>query len=365
MDSLYKSSGSQSLKNDPKYQQLLNQWRLSVYFQIRFQELAGQLETSLADPFTPADGDSLYNLKATESLVNMMNACFNPDIYLPPLAHRFWKLCLQLMARFQLKFRDFLLEVKQVDTTSLLAKSSSSTKLMELESSSGAPPSGTSLQHLVQLDIDISLVLENLPDVWNNIWKRLEQLGLKDPTTFDNAFQASAQGLKNISIPISKMIVNELYSECVIHLRTVGDIPRLYRRTNREAPTKCFSYVHQMLSVINDFRSLHQNHAKKVDEWTRSVLQILTKQYHVAVSDVLTSVQRTEETLKRLRKDRVTSGQNGINDDDKIRMQLVIDVDAYVEATRVLLNGTTPEITALLDVVDSARQICHRNQPAN
>ena len=83
------------------------------------------------------------------------------------------------------------------------------------------------------------------------------------------------------------------------------------------------------------------------------------------MSDVLTSVQRTEETLKRLRKDRVTSGQNGINDDDKIRMQLVIDVDAYVEATRVLLNGTTPEITALLDVVDSARQICHRNQPAN
>lgn len=74
------------------------------------------------------------------------------------------------------------------------------------------------------------------------------------------------------------MVVNELYSECVIHLRTVGDIPRLYRRTNREAPTKCFSYVHQMLSVINDFRSLHQNHAKKVDEWTRSVLQILTKQ---------------------------------------------------------------------------------------
>ena len=93
---------------------------------------------------------------------------------------------------------------------------------------------------------------------------------------------------------------------------------------------------------------------------------ILTiSRYHVAVSDVLTSVQRTEETLKRLRKDRVTSGQNGINDDDKIRMQLVIDVDAYVEATRVLLNGTTPEITALLDVVDSARQICHRNQPAN
>ena len=60
------------------------------------------------------------------------------------------------------------------------------------------------------------------------------------------------------------------------------------------------------------------------------------------MSDVLTSVQKTEESLKRLRKDRVTSVLNGINDDDKIRMQLVIDVDTYVEATRIILNDTTP-----------------------
>ena len=282
LDSLYKGSGLQSLRNDPKYQQLLNRWNLPVYFQIRykdfysyfvlffnlicgpkfcyvllwrdptinpslywfrlnifyvrFQELAGQLETCLSDPFAPADrNQSPYNLKSTDSLMNTMNACFSTDVFLPPLAHRyiiiiiffcyltfhsdtwfnwtnnlicirFWKLCLQLMARFQLKFRDILLEVfylfshsnysfltkiefikvKQVDATSSLAKSSSSTKLMELESSSGIPSSATSLQHLVQLDADISLILENSPNVWNNAWKRLELLGLKDPTNFQS-----------------------------------------------------------------------------------------------------------------------------------------------------------------------------------
>lgn len=365
LDSLYKGSGSQSLRNDPKYQQLLNRWNLPVYFQIRFQELAGQLESSLADPFAPTNKEqSPFNLKSTDSLMNMMNACFNPDIFLPPLAHRFWKLCLQLMARFQMRFRDVLLEVKQIDAASSLAKSSSSTKLMELENNSGILASGASLQNLVQLDSDITLILENIPNVWTNAWKRFELLGLKDPVVFENAFQASAQSLRNISIPIGKMMVNELYGQCAIHLRTVGDIPRLYRRTNKEAPTKCFNYVHQMLSVINDFRSLHQDHTKNVDEWTRGVLQVLSKQYHIAVSDVLTSVQKTEESLKRLRKDRVTSVLNGINDDDKIRMQLVIDVDAYVEATRIILNDTTPEMTALIDAVDSARQICRRNQPS-
>jgi len=106
------------------------------------------------------------------------------------------------------------------------------------------------------------------------------------------------QGLKNISIPIGKMMVNELYSQCAIHLRTVGDIPRLYRRTNKEAPTKCFNYVHQMLSVINDFRSLHQDHAKNVDEWTRGVLQVLSKQLSIeGFFDIVQNCSRISRVL--------------------------------------------------------------------
>ena len=105
-------------------------------------------------------------------------------------------------------------------------------------------------------------------------------------------------------------------------------------------------------------------HFLKIKEKIQLFIILTISRYHIAVSDVLTSVQKTEESLKRLRKDRVTSVLNGINDDDKIRMQLVIDVDAYVEATRIILNDTTPEMTGLIDAVDSARQICRRNQPS-
>ena len=47
-------------------------------------------------------------------------------------------------------------KVKQIDAVSLLAKSSSSTKLMELENHSEIVASGASLQNLVQLDSDIT-----------------------------------------------------------------------------------------------------------------------------------------------------------------------------------------------------------------
>lgn len=57
--------------------------------------------------------------------------------------------------------------------------------------------------------------------------------------------------------------------------------------------------------------------------------------YLTSVTDVLTSVQKTEESLRRLKRIRdkstgvLPSDTQGISDDEKIRIQLQIDVNAY------------------------------------
>jgi len=63
------------------------------------------------------------------------------------------------------------------------------------------------------------------------------------------------------------------------------------------------------------------------------VYKLLTQGYvcrYLAVtSDVLTSVKKMEESLRRLRTARGTSsagGSQGMSDDDKIRLQLCLDV---------------------------------------
>lgn len=55
--------------------------------------------------------------------------------------------------------------------------------------------------------------------------------------------------------------------------------------------------------------------------------------YYSAVVDVLTSVQKTEESLRRLKNLREKSSLNtsasdrqGLSDDDKIRLQLQVDI---------------------------------------
>jgi len=64
--------------------------------------------------------------------------------------------------------------------------------------------------------------------------------------------------------------------------------------------------------------------------------------YLLFVTEVLTSVQKTEESLRRLKKirDRSTgilpSEPQGISDDEKIRIQLKVDVNGYVKMVRKL-----------------------------
>lgn len=63
-----------------------------------------------------------------------------------------------------------------------------------------------------------------------------------------------------------------------------------------------------------------------------SVFCYVSFRYCTVTSDVLTSVKKMEDSLKRLKKVRGTeksSGSQGMSDDDKIRQQLVLDISNY------------------------------------
>lgn len=53
---------------------------------------------------------SHYRLQVSDVLWSCVCRCWAEHVYLPPLAHRFWKLTLQLLSRYA----TFLTEVKQI-----------------------------------------------------------------------------------------------------------------------------------------------------------------------------------------------------------------------------------------------------------
>nr|CAG4646922.1 EOG090X03KZ [Megafenestra aurita] len=358
-----------SIKNDTNYYALVSRWNLPVYFQMRFQELAGALETALKQPFDAIE-NSKYNFRSTDVLLNALMNCYATDIYIAPLAHRFWKLSLQMLGRYKKVLSDMLDEQLRCNEEGCnltpFSSSGMSFRNSEIESLTSSDSKRITLQILVRLDVDVRLIISELAAVWNTISEHLALLASENRDLFKNAFQTSAKGLEDLILPkISQLVVSELTVQSTAPLKHVLDIPRLYRRTNKEIPTKPFGYVDQLLVGLQEFRSANKDKSGEIlTQWTHGVIKALSVQYLAAVSDVLTSVQKTEDSLKRLRKDRNTPASSaGISDDDKIRIQLAIDVDSFVKEARLLTLGLLPELQALLDAVEQARHISQRYLP--
>jgi len=98
-------------------------------------------------------------------------------------------------------------------------------------------------------------------------------------------------------------------------------------------------------------------------DWTREVLDTITLQYKASTSEVLVSVQKTEDSLRRLKKvknQNQAKGNSSISDDDKIRLQLNIDVEAYCQQVEQRLNvkpSSIPSFVELCLLVKSTRNL--------
>ncbi len=91
---------------------------------------------------------------------------------------------------------------------------------------------------------------------------------------------------------------------CLPYLRQVSDIPRLYRRTNREVPSRPCAYVAALLAPVAAFRQEHLSLCgeEALRPWLVDVFNAVAAQFLANVSEVLAAVQKMEESLRRLKR---------------------------------------------------------------
>ena len=169
---------------------------------------------------------------------------------------------------------------------------------------------------------------------------------------------------------LSSLVVSHVSGRCLPYLRQVSDIPRLYRRTNREVPSRACAYVSALLSPAASFRQeqLPVCGEAVLAPWMVSVFEAVAAQFLANVSDVLAAVQKMEESLKRLKRVRDSktnlagggatgdSGK-GVSDDDKIRLQLYLDVLHFLSRMRSDFGVDPADVSSseeLLRVVEEA-----------
>ncbi|KAI7849841.1 hypothetical protein BDC45DRAFT_546809 [Circinella umbellata] len=97
------------LRSHQRYAEFMKRWQLPVYFQLRFREIINSVEELLNDPKASIAADNLSKptekglaLAATLAVSNAIEQCWSDNVFLYGLSHRFWKLTLQLLRRYNL-----------------------------------------------------------------------------------------------------------------------------------------------------------------------------------------------------------------------------------------------------------------------
>jgi hypothetical protein len=81
-----------AMRESSEYEAFERKWQLPVYFQLRWKEIVGPLDV----PVPPATDIGEWKLAQTHSAWKAISTCWHPDVFLPELAPRFWRLSLQV-----------------------------------------------------------------------------------------------------------------------------------------------------------------------------------------------------------------------------------------------------------------------------
>ncbi|XP_041420397.1 conserved oligomeric Golgi complex subunit 2 isoform X2 [Xenopus laevis] len=350
------------LRAHPSYHSFNNKWNLPVYFQLRFKEIAGNLETALLHGHEEAPAETKYRLRATNVLWSCLASCWSNEVFLPKLAHRFWKLTLQMISRYCTFIKEVAINIRSDASSHEMKNLPSSINrdsipmsgMANEDQDSGSTPDARvnvkiSTRQLMLFVADADKLKEQLPELREIIIVKLQQIGFKNIAMITGALEDMNEFLSPSLLAIKNKIVFDLSESCFSHLKSALEVPRLYRRTNKEMPTKASSYVDNAVKPLFQLQNEYKNILKQSirEEWLTDVLSECTPRYYDTISDVLSSVKKMEESLKRLKQARKTvtstnTTNGGNSDDNKIRLQLALDVEYFgdqVEKLGLQKNG--------------------------
>lgn len=354
-----------AFKAHSQYKSFKVRWNLPVYFQIRFQEIGSNLEkacsrdleaTKFAEQQISA---SQFNLVQFSIALTCISNCWQEGIYLPQLFHRFFKLTLQLLSR----------------TTTWV----DSAIAFNFPASTDSQTPSLKLKLLATLFSDISNLSKKIPQIVTLVLEKAPVSLALTPPQLDEAFFDNRSTLTTKLNRLQTLIVQELVQASIPHIKQVSDIPRLYRKTNRDVPSRCCQYMELLVQPSREFRERYHGMVggdERLKEFLANVFTFLTLNYYQAVDEVLTSVQKTEESLRRLKnlRDRnanpttaaaatssmsTSTDRTTMSDDDKIRLQLQVDVIHYVQEIESigLARGEIEKLDELTQLVEEATKI--------
>ncbi|XP_024027150.1 conserved oligomeric Golgi complex subunit 2 isoform X2 [Morus notabilis] len=223
---------------EPVYTEFIKQWNIGVYFSLRFQEIAGALDSELvAASLAPVQDSGDVTLKQSVALLICLESCWRDDVLVLSSADKFLRLSLQLLSRYSNWLSSGLAARKSSNNTSsnsggewaVRAVPDDFVYIIHDLNCLATEVCGDYLQHVLQL-------LSSCPsDVLDLVKQSILQSG---------------KSLTDLVPLVINTIVETLVEKSVEDLRQLKGITATYRMTNKPIPTRHSPYVAAVLRPL-------------------------------------------------------------------------------------------------------------------
>ncbi|KAH7351785.1 hypothetical protein KP509_19G014200 [Ceratopteris richardii] len=315
-------SAISTFRSQPAYSDYLKQWNLGVYFTLRFQEIAGDLDGALNVTSLGRIGGHPLGLALSSSgtLEQCLLKCWQEDVFVVSLSDRFFGLALQLTSRYSTWVLAGL-EARQTGSNA-----------SGVEWALNASP-----EDLVLVKNDLEILSKMLRGTYLETIRGVFYSATREVlAAVENGIQQGADTL-TLVLPQVLGALSEIFVKRSFEVLTqLKGIPTTYRMTNKPLPVRHSAYVSGILHSIKGFLDgdyASYLSAEERDQFVQGIGERVTSRFHELANELVTMTKKTESSLLRFRQGvqrmgtaGTDSGENSISDTHKICRQLYLDV---------------------------------------
>ncbi|CAN0901710.1 Conserved oligomeric Golgi complex subunit 2 [Linum grandiflorum] len=325
-------SAAKKFRAEAVYVEFMKQWNIGVYFSLRFQEIAGDLDSALATTsLVPvAQSDDMITpeltIKQSASLLQSLRSCWKEDVLIISCSDKFLRLTLQLLSRYS----NWL-------TSGLAAR----------RSGGAVSHPGSEWATSAVLDDFVYVIhdIKNLStEVCGSYLDHIVKLLSTCPAdVIDLVRQSIVQGgksLDDLAPLVMKAVIDTLKDKAEEDLKQLKGITATYRMTNKPLPVRHSPYVSGLLRPLKDFLQGERATSYLSEEAKKEILvgtaTTITDCYSKLATELVSLARKTESSLQKIRQGAQrragTSSDvvdNSVSDTDKICMQLFLDIQEY------------------------------------
>ncbi|KAJ1685217.1 hypothetical protein LUZ63_016607 [Rhynchospora breviuscula] len=312
-------------RSETVYAEFMRQWNVGVYFSLRFQEIAGTLDSSLTGPIKPIESREETQkllLKQSIQLLESLKTCWSNDVLVVSHCDKFLRLCLQLLSRY---------------STWL------STGLAACRAHSGDADWAISapVEDFVYVFHDVSVLISELSgDFLGHVSQLLSNCSDEVVQLVRESIAQASQLLQQLLPVILDTMIESIVEKSVEDLRQ--DLRQGITATSRmknKLPVRHSPYVSAIIRPLKVFLEGERS-AYLTKEAAHNLLsgsaEKITNRYYELASDLVHVARKRESLLQRLRQGaqrRVGASSDASDDNisntEKICMQLFCDIQEY------------------------------------